>query len=468
MDINGWLTVMTVFVAIFALLPREDLHILLHKTNIFEKGLIIFTLVILSPYLIYFPQLSQRFPFLKIFTIKNGFEPASIAFILFYITFIWCSLRLTLLKPKRRPNANTIRYYRELLNEKNFDEFFKIFIKHTSAKEIRENWELYWHLFFQNKFLDGIFNNRTQYLLQLWDLFSNNEEFKIIFRRFLQNDNSDYYLEIKEHWDTFTLRKDYPFLNNVLNANIQQSINNRVVNIISDFAQTHLISNINNDLYNKRPYYNRIKEEYGLNLPLYYHIRFYGLLHTSIITKKGDPEDARMMSFYSSMIDEIIEKIDVPQDSLENEYASNYHWLISQMGKEIENWVNLYGKKYFKDDSIYTNFIPFSFWLIIQSLIKGFDKAVVSQKFINSMAYYHMIARYFDYDLTEKFKGYIEENFLKYIPKEHLIPILKKSLDEEYAISISDFLDGKTGHIRIEEMKNVNRLYNYLKKEGKI
>lgn len=466
MDINGWLTVMTVFLAIFAILPSEDLQIVLHKTYLIEKIVLVFVLVFLIPYLIYFYQLSQYFSFLQNLTITDGFEPTNLAFLIFFITFLWFVIRLFILKPNKKPTIKTIGYYKELLNEKTFDEFFSIFTKHISPKEIKGSWDLYREIFFQQKFLNGIFNNRTSYLLNFWGKFNNEEDFKLIFRLYLENENSDYYNEIKEHWNSNSLMENMPFLNKVINKNIKNSIDNHIVDIIYDYTQKHLkFENKILKLYNQKHYYPRIRQDYGMDLPIYYHVRFIGFLHTTIIKNKIKT-GGRTLSLFSEMIKEMLNNVNVRPDIFDNEYPTNYHWLIGEICATTQNWVNNFGKKYYNNKSGYNQFIPYSFWLIVQSLIEGFDKGVISEWFINRMVYHHMLSSYFDLDMNEEFKIYIEDEFIAHIPEGHLQQILDFTLNEKFAIKYYKFKTGKFGIIEPHENKNVKRLYDYLKKNN--
>lgn len=463
MDINGWIAIITIFTAIFAFLPKEDLHIVLHKTYLIEKVLVLSILLLFIPYLIYFPELSGKFPCLKYFTVTGGLEPSSIAFILFYLIFIWCSIRLAIWKPNKKPTEQTIAYFQGLLNEKPFDEFFAIFTKHTTPKEINTNWNLYWQIFFQQKFLDGIFNNRTKYLLQFWEQFKE-EDFKIIFRRYLENPNSDYYNEIKEHWNSSALIEEMPFLNKVLNTNLKQSIDGNVVDILSDYVQEHLTSEHKAlRLYNQKHYNTRISEDYGMNLPVFYHIRFYSFLHTNIIRNRIST-GGRMLSFYQSITKEMINNVVVPNGRFDYEYPTNYHWLISEMGEAIKTWTENFGEEYFKSNSSYNQFIPYSFWLLLNEVIEGFGKGIVSQKYINMLAYYKMIKLYFSPMVNEEFKGYIENEFIIHIPQEHLEPIFNYALDEAYALHWHNLVSGRFNNGKIM----IKRLYEFLKRIEKI
>lgn len=206
MDINGWLTVITVFTAIFALWPREDLILFKYKTSTVEQLTIAITLVFVLPYLIFFDQLKGRYFFFETFTVDNGIASANLAFVIFFITFVWLLYRLFISNPKVKSSEKAVKYFQEILIEKPFEEFYSLFTKHTSPKDVSNSWELYKPIILHPKFLNGIFPNHTSYLLEIWERFENEEDFKTIFKLFLQNNDSDYYKEIKSHSGTYSLR----------------------------------------------------------------------------------------------------------------------------------------------------------------------------------------------------------------------------------------------------------------------
>ena len=472
MDINGWLTVITVFTAIFALLPREDLVLSFQRTNRIEKWLVFSNLLFVIPYLIIFPQLVGRWPQLKKLGFSWGFAPANIAFALFFFSFLWLLLRLFFFKPNGKSDSKTIDYYLELLNEKSFEEFFKIFTKYTSPKEINKNWDNFGEIVFQPKFLNGVSNYQPAYLLQFWDNFSSEEDFQSIFRLFLENQNSAYYKEIKEHWNSYSLLSDKPFLNKVLKDNLQQSIHNNLIPILSDFALKHLhAEHDKTSIYNQPHFYSKIREEEGYDLPIYYHIRFVGLLYSSAIRNKIDistisHRNTNMQSIFSTMVHEMINNVQVNDENFNKEYPTNYHWLIGEIFSITDNWVSNFAKDYFSGKSSYNTFIPFSFSLSMDELYDGFDRNKISQEFVNSMIYYHMLSDYFDFSINSDFKNSIENEVIARIPEKHLKPILKFALDERFAVNYENFITGKFGLLNKGEKEILNRLLVFLKSKN--
>lgn len=224
MDLNGWLTVITVFTAIIALLPKEDLTIIFQRTKPFEKWIVVFILMVVIPFLIVFPKLVSRWEYLGRLGFTWGFAPENIAFGLFYGCLIWLIILLFIRKPNAKVDNRTIEYFIELLNEKPFEEFFKLFTKYTSEKVVYANWDDFNVLIFQPKFLNKVLEYQPSYLLQFWDKLSNEKDFQSIFKLFLENQNSAYYSEIKEHWNSYSLLDDKPFLRKILKDNLGQSI----------------------------------------------------------------------------------------------------------------------------------------------------------------------------------------------------------------------------------------------------
>jgi len=473
MDINGWLTVITVFTAIFALIPRADLVLSFYRIKPIEKRGVFFIVVVLIPYLIFFPSIVSRFTFLKCFTYDWGFKPSTIAFALFYFSFFWLIARLFWVIPQEKTTEKSIAYYVELLNEQPFEEFFKLFAKYTSTSGIENQWNVYKQLIFQPKFLRGIVITHASFLLQFWKQFSNEKDFQTVFRLFLENENSAYYMEIKEHWNTYSLLDDKPFLNTVLRDNLQQSIHNGLLQVYSDYVSNLLVAQYDKaSIYNQPHYYTRIREDEGYDLPLYYHILFIGFLYSSAIENKVDISGishryTNMQSIYSNIVEGIINNIDTTQVNDKAEYPTNYHWLIAEMFSLIENWLTTFSdKKYFSKNSSYVSFIPFSFSLCMNELYKGFNRGKITQRFLNARIYYNMLSDYFSHRTNDEMKTSIEEEVIQRIPKEHLKPIFDFALDEKFEMHFSDLVDENYQMINAEELKVLKRLRKFLAKNN--
>lgn len=467
MDINGWLTVITVFAAIFALLPREDLVLSFIQTNKIEKTLVFVILLFVIPFLIFFSQLAGRWPQLKHLGFSWGFDPGNIAFALFFVCFLWLILRLFLIKSNGKSDKKLIEYYLEILNEKSFEEFFKIFTKYTTTKEINKNWGSFKEIIFQPKFLNGTSNYQPAYLLQFCEIFSNEEDFQSIFRLFIENKSSAYYKEIKEHWNSYSLLSDKPFLNKILKENLQQSVKNNLILILSDFALKHLQSEHNKiSNYNQPHFYPKMTENEGYDLPIYYHIRFVGLLNSFAIRNKISITN--MQTIFSTMVHEMINNIYVNEDNLNKAYPTNYHWLISEIFSITANWVNDFGEEYFSEKSSFNNFIPYSFAMSMNELYDGFDRNKVNSQFINRMIYYNILSNYFELSIDPKFKSSIEKEVIARIPEKHLKSILEFALDEKFAINLDNFTNGYFGLLNKRKKGILNQLLTFLKSEKRL
>ena len=462
MDISGWLTVITVFTAIFALWPREDLILFKYKTSKFEQLTVAITLVFVLPYLIVFDQLKERIPILKTFTISNGIEPANLAFLVFFITFIWLLYRLFISNPKVKATEKTVKYFQEILTEKSFEEFYSLFIKHTSPKDVSNGWELYRPIIMHPKFLNGIFPNHTSYLLEIWERFENEEDFKTIFQLFLQNKDSDYYKEIKLHSGTYSLRSDAPFLNKLIKDRMKESLKNGILDIIADHIQEHLHGESSPDsIYNRVHSYNRVREDEGFNMPVYYHIRFYGLMYSYAIQSRSK-DNPRMLTFYSTITDTIISNLrKTGEFETDSDWPTNYHWLLGEICGIINNWADSFGEEYYDNKSDYNSHIPFMFHWVMKSLYAGFARGKISPKFLYSRMYYGMLSTYFDSMVDDEFKTQIEEEVIGEIPASYMAAIFDFALDEKFAISYDQLRKGRFGHVE-HEIKILKRLKEFL------
>lgn len=472
MDINGWLTVITVFTAIFALVPRQELILSFHRSRSVEKWSIFILIIAVIPYLILFPKLANRSKFFRGFYVEWGVSPSTLAFLLFYFAFWLIIIRL--LKPqKASTDETTIKYFVELLSKQPFEEFFGLFTKYTSTKEIDRHWNAYTEIMFHPKFVRGILIYKTSFLLQFWSKFSTEEDFQSIFRLFLDNEQSAYYSEIREHWNSSSLLGDKPFLNTVLHSYLVQSIDNGVLIVLSDYVISHLQKEHGaTSIYNQHHYYSRISENEGFELPLYYHILFVGFLYSTAIQNGVDISTlskryTNMQSIYSNMIDKMIDNLVVnPEDEL-LEYPTNYHWLIGRIFSVNLDWLTSFSQRYFSPQSSYIDFIPFSFSRCMAELFKGFERKKIKQDFINRMLYYYVLSDYLNptlssgndnYGLNKVMKLSIEQNIIECIPNEHLEPVLEFALNEKYALHYYNLVKGEFRFVRRGELKMLNRL----------
>ena len=474
MDINGWLTVITVLTAIYALIPNEDRKLSLSGIHWIEKYLVGGVLLFIIPYLIKFYDIVYKIPSLGSFYnsigLYNtyGFEPSNIALGLFFLCFLWLIVRLLWIIPK--VNAKSKDYFLELLSEKSFGEFYKLFTRYTETETVKNNWNIYREIVFHPKFISSAAVNQYSYLLSF---ISSKKDFQFVIRSFLENPHSPYYKEIKEHWNSYSLMNDKQFLNKILNVNISHSIGNGLFLIFSDIVSNHLRNEEGKSgVYNQQHYYPRIIEEEGFDLPVYYHIRFIGLLYSSAIENKIDISTlshsyTNMQSIYSSIVEQMIKNIVVNEDTFKKEYPTNYHWLISEIFSLNENWLTTFSEvEYFSSDSSYIEFIPFSLSLCMSELYKGFEKNKISQEFINRMIYYHAISEYFGYLLNDDMKSSIEKNVIGRIPEKHLEPIMNYALDEKFAISFNQFQHENFRHTNSREQGILRRLFNFINRSN--
>lgn len=473
MDINGWLTVITVIIAIFALIPKEDRILSFQQIRNWEKCIVFSVVFFLIPYLILFPKFLYRCSFLEIFCSSNGFESSNIAFGLIYLSSLWLVFRLFWWKQNLKVDPETIDYFVELLNEKQYEEFFKIFIKYNSVKKIYGNWNLYRPIFFHPKFLNGVIVKEPSYLLQFWDKFSNEKDFQLVFRLFLENENSAYYMEIKEHWNNYSLLSGKQFLNKVLNEDIEQSIQNGLLKIVTDFTIKHLKDEHDEkSIYSREHYSPKIGEDEGFDLPLFYHIRFIGLLYNTVIQYKIDISEFRyknMQYIYSGMVDEMINNIIVVETDKTEKDSTNYHWMIREIFSLSKNWLTTFNdEENFESNSSYIQFIPNSISHCLDELYTGFEKRKISQDFIMKTIFFYVMSDYFQDSLNDKLKSEIENNIISKIPRQFQKPTFNYALDQIFAINYEQLLNNDFGRTNAIEQNLLIRFREFLIRQNNL
>lgn len=84
MSISDWFTIIFILAAFLGFLIQNELKLFLAKLFKIEKVIFGYVLIIQIPILLFFCELSSEFTFLKYppFTIENGIEPKTLAFIL--------------------------------------------------------------------------------------------------------------------------------------------------------------------------------------------------------------------------------------------------------------------------------------------------------------------------------------------------------------------------------------------------
>lgn len=454
MAINGWLTIITVFTAFVALLPRESQVLLMLKTTRLEQVVFAVVVLLIIPLLILTPNLRSRFPELKSWGFTWGISPPNVAFAIFYVVLIWSIVKL-MIKPKnQKPSEKLINFFMELLNEKSFPEFYKIFTNHTSPDEIKKHWNEYYQLIMHPKFLA----HGTSYVYQYWKKF-NEDDIKSVFRLFLNNKQSEYYKEIKENWNSYSLQKDKPFLNTVINKNIEYSLNNNLVEVLYDFAAGELRRQNLNSEYNQRHHYTKVREDEGYDLPIYYHLKFYYFLYATAIEKKSDSN--LMVSFYLIMIRTMLENMPQNEGGKVHQEKTNYSWLIEEIGKMHGEWFNKIIQ--LDDDSgNYHRSMVHSFYDVTDELISAYEDNKIGLSLLIAFVHYNLLSAYYDNHNDNTLRSAIEEEFILKFRPEVLKFFLELSLDEKYAIYYHDLRLGTYRAVNDHEKIILERLRKFI------
>jgi hypothetical protein len=484
MDINTWLTIVAIYIAILAILPREERNLLQLKLHKVEYGTFLFCFLIVIPFLIQFPRLAHRWPFLWTFTIRNGYSPGSIAFGIFYLLFLWVVVRFLLVKPVGRVNTKIILYFDNALSELPFPQFLSLFVRYSPPKLLRQNWNLYREVVLRPEFLQGISKYRPGFVYDIWKLLQNEEEFKAVFRPFLSNLSSLYYEEIKANDGADTVLSNAPFLQSTIVKNVVKNKKNGLLPLISDFAKQTVRAEKGkpNSVYLAPHSYYHTKGEEGYDLPLFYHVRFVSLMYSTAITNKLDL-GPHMHTLYAGIIDEMTNNL---SDSIDvnnkGEYPTNYHWLIGEIFSCANRWLEYFGGEhvesfddpipksshiYFWKPSSYISFIPSCLNFCCNSLYKAVKENRVSLAFVAKLMHYNIFSEYFDHGLKDEMRGSIEENIIRNIPEEYLAEVLDFTLDELFAGTFFDFRE-KSFSGSDTEVSLQLRLWNYLHRMEKV
>lgn len=314
---------------------------------------------------------------------------------------------------------------------------------------------------------DGIGNPTT--------LFNSEDDFRKELIKLLSDKNSIYYSELKEHWNSYSLINSLPFLNELVNRLLHKSIEFGLLPIISDFVKRHLYYDKEAKyLYNQPHIYIHISEEEGYNLPVFYHIKFIGILYVTAIKNKIDIDSVahfykNMQSIFSSMIQGMIDNLQATGIDHTKEYPTNYHWLIAEIFNIENNWLDRFNDEdYFVEASSYLDFIPFNLRLCFSELYKGVHQNKISEEFLVRKYYYGVLSDYLSIAMNDHLRSSIEKNIISEIPNEITKPLFDFCFDEKFAMSYDSFCQGRFRVAHPEETKILTRLRDFLIDNKKI
>lgn len=478
MDINSWLTIVTVFLALIAFLPQHERNLQQMKLSKWELYSSFILLILVIPFLIYFRKFETRFASLSTLTIKNGYEPHNIAFGLFYLIFIWILIRLFVWKPKDRIDQSVTDYFKRILSEIPFPQFFALFLKYSPSVFTKNDWRFYRQIIMDPIFLNGVRHYQPNYIFSLLSLINRKDDFKAIFLPIVQDIQSIYYREIKENDGHTSISQGSPFLMGVAVVHLNKALKLDLRQIVSDTAKIHVRSerSKSNSGYLQEHLYGHMQGEEGYDLPLYFHIRFIALLYGTAIQNRVDTHP-HMHTIYAGMISEMVNNLAGWDEYTEKEFPTNYHWLISGIFGEISTWMDTFGTEqtitnddyetetgyfYFDDHSSYVDFIPSCFNFSAVELYKGYEAGKIKPRFISRMFHYYLFGYYFRHDAKPEVLSSIEENAIRHIPADLLPEILDLTLDENFAGDYENFIERKFAGHGIE-LQRQDRLWKYLK-----
>ena len=544
MALVSWFTIIGFFITIFGFLIQEELKVFLWKLKLCEKIISITILIIFIPFLIFFNAILLRFEFLKIFTCSDGFQPENIAFVLFYVTFLWLLFRIKFFVPTKKLNKDIANIYLNLLDDKQIDKFWRLFKKYEkknykssyqqilfhkncmdsflerdinsydlkcynhvqeysenkinyyiellensqvnkcyqllkifeSKANINTNWDKYETVILNPLFLKMVVEKDSDFLLQFWNNFNNENNFSKVFRAYLKNPQSAYYRELKENLDSDEIVDGHDLLKCLLEDNLKQSIDNDLINHISVYFIDKLIeeykygqSSIYNQLYNENS-----RTSHIIDLPFACHIQFINILYYSSIRRKVDISTishryTNMQTIYSSWLKQIIENLNCP---LEWRGKAIYYKLIDKIFSNTNRWISLFNEDdYFDSKSSYLIFINACCGHCLDELYKGFEINKISEDYIKKIIHYDLLNFYFGYQTKNELRDTIEKYCISRIPKKIISIVFKNSLDECLALNYNNFLRKDFSFpatLRDRDKEVLNRLHDFLLKNNLI
>jgi len=462
MDINGWLTVITIILALMAIMPKEDMKHLQMTLPRFEKYFMAVVIFFFIPVLILFYDLSDICTGLKYFTVAWGLNPQLLAFFTFYVFVIWLLVRLFILKPKNAINDKLMNYYKDLLYQKPFDEFASFLLKYHSTKAITKNWKYYRPIFLDVKFLQGLGKNRrvAYFISQFIDLIKNEEDFKSLFSIFLENEDSILYDELRLEPSAYSI-SETPLLNILIKKNLNQSIKFKMLNIIEDNTVKYLAKQDLIDTYNK-PFKYPANATVGHDWPTYFHLRLIELIYETAIVDNINVHGIRQ-TLMQSITDRMVNNMNFKGLNLNSEYPSIYFFLLHKVFDIHSDWSGKLANGEVKNTNVLNDYVNFSYGLCIEKITEGKVGSVMPKRFIQSVGHYDFLTIYFRHDTEEEYLSYMETEVILKLVVKTLVSILEKTLDEDFAKSISYFVKGQfTKNSRLE------RLFTVLDENGKI
>jgi len=301
------------------------------------------------------------------------------------------------------------------------------------------------------------------------NIYKSESTFRDILTKLISDKTSVYYKELKEHWNSYSLIDESPFLNEIINRSLQKTIGFGLLPLISDLVGQHLYYDKDAKyIYNQPHIYCHNHEEEGYNLPIYYHIRFIGILYATAIRNKVDIDNIarfykNMQSIFSAMVEGIVDNLNADGFDSTKEYPTNFHWLIGEIFSVENNWLNQFNdENYFVQKSSYLNFIPFNLRLCYLELYKGFQKGKIDIAFLIRKYYYGVLSEYLSITTNDFLRTSIEKHIISEIPTEIIEPLLDFCLEEKFAISYNDFYQGRFGFVTSKEREILSRLKTFI------
>jgi hypothetical protein len=447
MGLSDWFTIFGLFLAVYALFSAEERRIITLKIGKNEPAKVL-GLILVTVVLIKYEEIAEKIIWLKSIYVPWGINPANLALLLFLGATVYYAYKLARLADKF-PTLELTQYYLDIMKQ-DFKSFFRLFNKYEKNAIKRRHFKNYEQIIFDPVFLDGV-SDQPYYYTDLLDQIEK-ASFERYFKTLLNKPDSIYYKEIAENDNYSQVQDENYFLYTLIHDKPALFFDIGGMLTLKGWYLNHLEKEKikrGQSIYNQQA--DLSLENFELDLPLYLHIWFINMLYTEAILQKIDTSTlsdrfTNMQSIFSHLIDKSVDNIEKAtyQQYHDEEYPLKYHYIFAQIFKVISDWIEKFSEpEYFVKNSTLFSFFPFCLQLCITSLIRGYEKEVISEEFLIARLHYGLFHTYYRNNLHDDLREELENVCILKIPKKLLKSTLKYSLNEKFAFSFRDFEVGR-------------------------
>lgn len=470
MDINSWLAILGVFLAVIALVSKNERNIFQLTCSRLMMRLFVLNLTLLMPILFYFRSISERCTWFNVFTVSWGFEPENLAFGLFYLSLV--GLFIDHRYGIRKRHAAKVPFFNELFKSQPSTETFTLFNKYVSEKSIENGWDGYKELIMNKQFLNFQIKLKPHTVVGYLKSVTTEEDLRSLLLTVMKSDESIYHTELKAHWNSFSLEGGYPFLNELIGLKVGKYLKLDLLSVIQEVMIIDAQSNANQDSQYLRTYLDPThRNSKGFHLPFYNHLKFVELLYSSLIEQSIEVDEignnrSHKMSLLSEPLQILASYLPKVNNADLGENDSEAHWLFAQTLDLHKTWLRLYSGdlKESKPKNIPTSTLSFVIHSNIQCvslLYKATDQQRIRDRHFLSWICHDLWKSYFDYAEDSEIKSLFEENITWLSDDHNILTGLNSSLNQCFGIALHDLKKENCTNVK-SDLEKLNRVKSFL------